>query len=163
MIFGRFGRLIWRGNNRAVKVADQDFLFQQQRSLWWREPPRWHLHKLHTEIFQGTHHSLSLSSTTPSVVYETVGLGMKFSFTLFAAIVSLGSALASNVLELTPDNFDEVIGKGKPALVELCVWSSYYIFEFINRICLQLRPVVWSLQGQLDLSLSRDVTLQPPF
>lgn len=35
--------------------------------------------------------------------------------TLFtAALVS-----ASNVLELTPDNFDDVVGKGKPALVEL--------------------------------------------
>jgi len=43
---------------------------------------------------------------------------MKFSFTLFAAVVSLGGALASNVLELDPDNFDELIGKGKPALVE---------------------------------------------
>ncbi|KAJ3474292.1 hypothetical protein NLI96_g12540 [Meripilus lineatus] len=43
---------------------------------------------------------------------------MKYSFALFAAIVSLGSALASNVIDLTPDNFDEVIGKGKPALVE---------------------------------------------
>lgn len=44
---------------------------------------------------------------------------MKFSFSVFAAVVSLGGALASNVLELTPDNFHDVIGKGKPALVEL--------------------------------------------
>lgn len=35
---------------------------------------------------------------------------------LFAA-----AAQASNVLDLTSSNFDEVIGKGKPALVELCV------------------------------------------
>ena len=48
---------------------------------------------------------------------------MRFSFTLFAAVVSLGGALASNVLELNPNNFDEIIGKGKPALVELCVLS----------------------------------------
>ena len=34
--------------------------------------------------------------------------------TLFAALVS-----ASNVLDLTPDNFDSIIGQGKPALVEL--------------------------------------------
>jgi protein disulfide-isomerase A6 len=33
------------------------------------------------------------------------------------ALASL--AAASNVVELTPDNFDSVIGKGKPALVEL--------------------------------------------
>ncbi len=46
---------------------------------------------------------------------------MKFTFSLFAAFVSLGSVLASNVIELTPDNFDEFIGKGKPALVELWV------------------------------------------
>ena len=45
---------------------------------------------------------------------------MKFG-TFFAAVLSVGSALASNVLDLTPDNFDEVVGKGKPALVELCV------------------------------------------
>ncbi|KAI0760753.1 protein disulfide isomerase [Fomes fomentarius] len=38
--------------------------------------------------------------------------------TFFAAVLSVGSALASNVLELNPDNFDEIIGKGKPALVE---------------------------------------------
>ena len=33
---------------------------------------------------------------------------------LFIAAVS-----ASNVVELTPDNFDQIIGQGKPALVEL--------------------------------------------
>ncbi|KAI9062013.1 protein disulfide isomerase [Trametes sanguinea] len=43
---------------------------------------------------------------------------MRFSFTLFATVLSVGSAFASNVLELTPDNFDEHVGKGKPALVE---------------------------------------------
>lgn len=44
---------------------------------------------------------------------------MKFSFTLFATLASLGSVWASNVLDLTPDNFDQVVGQGKPALVEL--------------------------------------------
>ncbi|KAI0353851.1 protein disulfide isomerase [Trametes cingulata] len=43
---------------------------------------------------------------------------MRFSFALFATVLSIGSAFASNVLELTPDNFDEHVGKGKPALVE---------------------------------------------
>ncbi|KAI0783773.1 protein disulfide isomerase [Abortiporus biennis] len=43
---------------------------------------------------------------------------MKFSLGLFTALVSFGGALASNVLELTPDNFDEHVGKGQPALVE---------------------------------------------
>ncbi|KAF9815482.1 hypothetical protein IEO21_04579 [Rhodonia placenta] len=43
---------------------------------------------------------------------------MKFAFSFLAAALSLGSALASNVIELTPDNFDAVIGQGKPALVE---------------------------------------------
>ena len=41
--------------------------------------------------------------------------------TFLAAVLSVGGALASNVLELNPDNFDEIIGKGKPALVELYV------------------------------------------
>lgn len=46
---------------------------------------------------------------------------MKFAFSLFAAVVTLGGAWASNVIELDPDNFDSVVGQGKPALVELCV------------------------------------------
>jgi len=45
---------------------------------------------------------------------------MKLSFVVvssfFTAIVT-----ASNVVELTPDNFDNIIGQGKPALVELYV------------------------------------------
>jgi len=36
---------------------------------------------------------------------------------LFVALVALGAS-ASNVLELTPENFDEHVGQGKPALVE---------------------------------------------
>ncbi|OBZ67643.1 Protein disulfide-isomerase tigA [Grifola frondosa] len=43
---------------------------------------------------------------------------MRFSFSLFAAALSLSGAWASNVLELNPDNFDEIVGQGKPALVE---------------------------------------------
>ncbi|KAI0728533.1 protein disulfide isomerase [Fomitopsis betulina] len=43
---------------------------------------------------------------------------MKFTFSLFVAVVSLGRAIASNVIELDADNFDSVIGQGKPALVE---------------------------------------------
>lgn len=43
---------------------------------------------------------------------------MKFSFGLFATIVSLGGVWASNVIDLTPDNFDEIVGKDKGAFVE---------------------------------------------
>ncbi|KAH7884731.1 protein disulfide isomerase [Phlebopus sp. FC_14] len=42
---------------------------------------------------------------------------MRLSFSLFIAGL-LASVTASNVLELGPDNFDSVIGKGKPGLVE---------------------------------------------
>ena len=43
---------------------------------------------------------------------------MLFSYTLvFSAVIAAASA--SNVLELNPSNFDSIIGKGKPALVEL--------------------------------------------
>ena len=43
---------------------------------------------------------------------------MLLSYTLvFSALVATASA--SNVIDLTPDNFDSIIGKGKPALVEL--------------------------------------------
>lgn len=44
---------------------------------------------------------------------------MRYSFTLFAAVASFAGAWASNVLELTPDTFDSIIGHGTPALVEL--------------------------------------------
>jgi protein disulfide-isomerase A6 len=43
-------------------------------------------------------------------------------FSLFAvAAAFVGGALASNVVDLDPQNFDTLIGKGAPALVELCV------------------------------------------
>jgi protein disulfide-isomerase A6 len=43
---------------------------------------------------------------------------MQLSFSLFAAAL-LAGVQASNVLDLVPGNFDTVIGKGKPGLVEL--------------------------------------------
>jgi len=40
-----------------------------------------------------------------------------------AFIASLASlAAASNVIEATSKTFDSIVGKGKPALVELCVF-----------------------------------------
>lgn len=51
---------------------------------------------------------------------------MKFTFSLFAAALALGGAWASNVVELDPDNFDNVVGQGKPALVELYVYSFFW-------------------------------------
>jgi len=45
---------------------------------------------------------------------------MKFSLSIFSLSL-LAGALASNVLDLDPSNFDSVIGQGKPGLVELCV------------------------------------------
>lgn len=45
---------------------------------------------------------------------------MRFSASLFAAAI-IAVVGASNVLDLTPDNFDTVIGQGKPGLVELSV------------------------------------------
>jgi protein disulfide-isomerase A6 len=43
---------------------------------------------------------------------------MRLSFSLFAAAL-LADVHASNVLDLTPKNFNSVIEKGKPGLVEL--------------------------------------------
>lgn len=43
---------------------------------------------------------------------------MRFSLSLLFAGLLAGVS-ASNVLELVPDNFDSVVGKGKPGLVEL--------------------------------------------
>jgi protein disulfide-isomerase A6 len=42
---------------------------------------------------------------------------MRLSLSLFAAAF-LATALASNVVDLIPDNFDKIIGQGTPALVE---------------------------------------------
>lgn len=47
---------------------------------------------------------------------------MKFSLSIFSLSL-LAGALASNVVDLDPSNFDTVIGLGKPALVELCAVS----------------------------------------
>lgn len=43
---------------------------------------------------------------------------MLFSY-VFAFSALVATASASNVIDLTPENFDSIIGKGKPALVEL--------------------------------------------
>lgn len=59
---------------------------------------------------------------------------MRISFGVFATLVTLGGAWASNVLELTPDNWDESIGKGKPALVELYVFFTVFLMRIM---CLQ--------------------------
>jgi protein disulfide-isomerase A6 len=40
------------------------------------------------------------------------------SLSLFATALFAG-VQASNVIDLTPENFDKVVGKGKPGLVEL--------------------------------------------
>jgi protein disulfide-isomerase A6 len=53
---------------------------------------------------------------------------MRLSASLFAAFVAVVGA--SNVLELTPSNFDTIIGQGKPGLVELSV-----SFAFVALLC----------------------------
>lgn len=42
-----------------------------------------------------------------------------YAFSLVACVLSVfnGVVTASNVIELTPANFDEIVGSGKPALV----------------------------------------------
>ncbi|KAG6817654.1 hypothetical protein H0H87_005411 [Tephrocybe sp. NHM501043] len=72
---------------------------------------------------------------------------MLLSFPFLAALVA--SVSASNVIDLTSDNFDSVIGKGKPGLVELSVVrrnmvSLVLIFElfiFKFRSLVNLAPV----------------------
>jgi len=52
---------------------------------------------------------------------------MLFRSLLVAALAAAVSA--SNVIDLTPDNFDDVVGKGKPALVELYVLFANIIID----------------------------------
>ena len=47
---------------------------------------------------------------------------MKFPLSIFSLSL-LAGAIASNVLDLDPSNFDGVIGQGKPGLVELYAFS----------------------------------------
>lgn len=56
---------------------------------------------------------------------------MKFSLSIFSLSL-LAGALASNVLDLDPSNFDIVIGQGKPALVELCANSFLTLHCVVN-------------------------------
>ncbi len=51
---------------------------------------------------------------------------MKFSLSILSLSL-LAGALASNVLDLDPSNFDSVIGQGKPGLVEL--YATYTLFD----------------------------------
>ncbi len=51
---------------------------------------------------------------------------MKVFFTLFATAFVVGIK-ASNVLDLNPGTFDDVVGVGKPGLVELYVSSTFNV------------------------------------
>ena len=44
---------------------------------------------------------------------------MRFFHIIATALVAVTSVHGSNVIDLTPDNFDEVVGSGKFAMVEV--------------------------------------------
>lgn len=75
------------------------------------------------------------------------------------------SAAASNVLDLGPDNFDTIVGKGKPGLVELCVTSAKLLKNtMVYQVLVQLRSVVWSLQSKyhhVSLPETKKLTCAP--
>lgn len=85
---------------------------------------------------------------------------MRLSFTIissfFIAIVS-----ASNVLDLTPENFDKVVGQGKPALVELYVsFGVFFAFtECLLMLNVQLCSLVVCLLSLYFLSHFNDVAM----
>jgi hypothetical protein len=70
---------------------------------------------------------IELSKQTSSLPFIPPGLLGSMRFSLLAVAAFVGSVLASNVVDLDPDNFDSLIGKGKPALVELCVLFASYL------------------------------------
>jgi protein disulfide-isomerase A6 len=53
---------------------------------------------------------------------------MRLSFSLFSAAL-LAVASASNVIDLTPENWDEIVNSGKPGLVELYVSALWVLSE----------------------------------
>ncbi|KIM39834.1 hypothetical protein M413DRAFT_29010 [Hebeloma cylindrosporum] len=58
---------------------------------------------------------------------------MRFSIPFFLSALAAGAS-ASNVLDLGPDNFDSIIGKGKPALVEFFApWCSRVLVATAKR------------------------------
>jgi len=72
-----------------------------------------------TEDDQSKHIETPRQSPLPPYHYILSFLSiMLFSFS-FVLSALIAGASASNVLDLDPSNFDSVVGKGKPALVEL--------------------------------------------
>ena len=63
---------------------------------------------------------------------------MKFLLSIYSLSL-LAGALASNVLDLDPSNFDSVIGQGKPALVELyaslSLWPNIVQLLMFTQLC----------------------------
>lgn len=53
----------------------------------------------------------------PYTLFHTIT--MRATIPFFVAGFWAAAAAASNVIDLTPANFDEIVGTGKPALVEL--------------------------------------------
>src|SRR5579863_2888846 len=78
---------------------------------------------------------------------------MKFSLSVLSLSL-LAGALASNVLDLDPSNFDSVIGQGKPVLVELYAALSLHF----NTVQLLMSRLVLRLGG-MSLSVCCEAAL----
>jgi thiol-disulfide isomerase/thioredoxin len=86
------------------------------------EPTRWKQLAI-THQFNDSSSSIDAVDTlSSSILKATTQPTMKTSSVLstltFFAIAFLACVRASNVVTLTTDNFDQIIGQGKPALVE---------------------------------------------
>jgi hypothetical protein len=61
---------------------------------------------------------------------------MRTSSLLLSIALTAQSVLASNVIDLTPSNFDAIVDSGKPALVEF--FAPWYVRTFVSARALPL-------------------------
>ena len=81
----------------------------------------------------------------PSVTQDSITVMARLSYLFLSAFIVLGANAASSVLDLIPDNFDDIVLKsGKPALVEFFApWCGH---------CKKLAPIYEELATNFDFA-----------
>ena len=109
--------VVWYRTNES-KVSD---VVEQSWNDWWE----------HCESYDAF--SFVISNFEEHVSGGRCTLLTTMYLSITSAVLSLSLLVrASNVVELNPANFDSVVGRGKPALVELCVQPLLTLGNFID-------------------------------